>query len=183
VPRAEEGHQNSSLGLPPWGRTVGLGLFLYDHLGGCRTLPGTQTVALRAHPYGGPLQARLSSGFVYSDCWVDDARLVVLNARDAAAHGVEISTRTEMRSVRRKGDHWRILIENDSATTEAAAHILANAAGPWVAEILRRAGVPEHKADICLIKGSHLVFPRLYNSTQAYILQNDDRRIVFVLPL
>ena len=122
-----------------------LGLFLYDNLGGHRTLPGTQTVALRGDPYGGPLQAHLTSGFVYSDCWVDDARLVVLNARDAAAHGAQISTRTEMRSARRKGDHWRILIGNDSVTTEVAARILVNAAGPWVAEILRRAGVTAHK--------------------------------------
>jgi len=122
-----------------------LGLFLYDNLGGHRTLPGTQTVALRGDPYGGPLQAHLTSGFVYSDCWVDDARLVVLNARDAAAHGVEISTRTEMRSARRNGDHWSILIGNDSVTTEVAARILVNAAGPWVAEILRRAGVTAHK--------------------------------------
>jgi glycerol-3-phosphate dehydrogenase len=159
-----------------------LGLFLYDHLGGHRTLPGTQTVALRGHPYGGPLQARFTSGFVYSDCWVDDARLVVLNARDAAAHGVEISTRTEMCSAQRSGAHWRILTEKDGVTTEVAARILVNAAGPWVAEILRRAGVTEHKADIRLIKGSHIVVPRLYNGTQAYILQNDDRRIVFVLP-
>jgi glycerol-3-phosphate dehydrogenase len=159
-----------------------LGLFLYDHLGGHRTLPGTQTVALRGHSYGEPLQARFTSGFVYADCWVDDARLVVLNARDAAAHGVEISTRTEMCSARRSGAHWRILTEKDGVTTEVAARILVNAAGPWVAEILRRAGATEHKADIRLIKGSHIVVPRLYNGTQAYILQNDDRRIVFVLP-
>jgi glycerol-3-phosphate dehydrogenase len=159
-----------------------LGLFLYDHLGGHRTLPGTQTVALHGHPYGGPLQARFTSGFVYSDCWVDDARLVVLNARDTAAHGVEISTRTEMCSARRSGAHWRILTEKNGVTTEVAARILVNAAGPWVAEILRRAGVTKHKADIRLIKGSHIVVPRLYNGTQAYILQNDDRRIVFVLP-
>jgi len=159
-----------------------LGLFLYDHLGGRRTLPGTQTVALRAHPYGGPLQAHLTTGFVYSDCQVDDARLVVLNARDAAAHGAEISTRTEMRSARRNGAYWRILTEKEGVTTEAAARILVNAAGPWAGEVLRRAGLTEHKADLRLIKGSHIVVPRLYNGTQAYILQNDDRRIVFVLP-
>jgi glycerol-3-phosphate dehydrogenase len=168
-------------GLRPWA-LLRLGLFLYDHLGGCRTLPGTQTVALRAHPYGGPLQARLTSGFVYPDCWVDDARLVVLNARDAAAHGARISTRTEMRSARRMRAHWRILTEKDGVTTEAAARILVNAAGPWAGEVLHRAGLTERKADLRLIKGSHIVVPRLYNGTQAYILQNDDRRIVFVLP-
>jgi glycerol-3-phosphate dehydrogenase len=159
-----------------------LGLFLYDHLGGRRILPGTEKVSLRTHPYGGPLQAHLTMGFVYWDCRVDDARLVVLNARDAAAHGAQISIRTEMRSARRMRAHWRILTEKDGVTTEAAARILVNAAGPWVAEILRRAGVTEHKADLRLIKGSHIVVPRLYNDTQAYILQNDDRRIIFVLP-
>ena len=159
-----------------------LGLLLYDHLGGRRTLPGTERVSLRVHPYGGPLQEHLTTGFVYSDCCVDDARLVVLNARDAAARGAQITTRTEMRSARRIGDRWRVLIEKDSATTELAARILVNAAGPWADEILRRAGIAEHGADLRLIKGSHIVVPRLYNGTQAYILQNDDRRIVFVLP-
>jgi glycerol-3-phosphate dehydrogenase len=159
-----------------------LGLFLYDHLSGRRTLPGTETVSLRAHPYGGPLRKHLTTGFVYSDCWVDDARLVVVNARDAAARGAEIATRTEMRSARRIGDHWRVLTEKDGMTTEAAARILVNAAGPWVSEILRRAGITEHKGDLRLIKGSHIVVPRLHDGRQAYILQNDDHRIVFVLP-
>jgi glycerol-3-phosphate dehydrogenase len=159
-----------------------LGLLLYDHLGGRRTLPGTEKVSLQGHPYGEPLQSPLTTGFVYADCYVDDARLVVLNARDAAAHGAQISTRTEMRSARRMGDHWRVVIERDSVTTEVAARILINAAGPWVSEILRRAGITELKADLRLIKGSHIVVPRLYHGTQAYILQNDDRRIVFVLP-
>jgi glycerol-3-phosphate dehydrogenase len=161
---------------------IRFGLFLYDHLGSRRTLPGTQTVALRAHHYGAPLQAHLATGFVYSDCQVDDARLVVLNARDAAAHGAQISTRTEMRSARRSGDHWRILIEKNGMTTEVAARILVSAAGPWANEILRRAGITEHKGDLRLIKGSHIVVPRLHDGRQAYILQNDDHRIVFVLP-
>ena len=159
-----------------------LGLFLYDHLSGRRTLPGTETVSLRAHPYGAPLRKHLTTGFVYSDCWVDDARLVVVNARDAAARGAEIATRTEMRSARRIGDHWRVLTEKDGVTTEAEARILVNAAGPWVSEILRRAGITEHKGDLRLIKGSHIVVPRLHDGRQAYILQNDDHRIVFVLP-
>jgi glycerol-3-phosphate dehydrogenase len=159
-----------------------LGLFLYDHLGGRRTLPGTEAVSLRAHPYGGPLQAHVTTGFVYSDCRVDDARLVVVNARDAAAHGAEIATRTEMRSAQRVGDHWRVLSEKDGVAIETAARILVNAAGPWAVDTLRRAGVTEHKADLRLIKGSHIVVPRMHDGRQAYILQNDDRRIVFVLP-
>jgi len=159
-----------------------LGLFIYDHLGGHRTLPGTKTVRLRTHPFGGPLQACLTTGFVYSDCWVEDARLVVLNARDAATHGAQITTRTEMRSAHRMSNHWRVIVERDGVTTEVAARILVNAAGPWVGEILRRAGITAHRPNLRLIKGSHIVVPRLYHGTQAYILQNDDQRIVFVLP-
>jgi glycerol-3-phosphate dehydrogenase len=158
------------------------GLFLYDHLGGRRILPSSDRVSLQGHPYGEPLQARLTTGFVYSDCCVDDARLVVLNARDAAAHGAKISTRTEMRSARRMSDHWRVVIEKDNVATEVAARILINAAGSWVSKILRRAGITENKAHLRLIKGSHIVVPRLYDGTQAYLLQNDDGRIVFVLP-
>ncbi|HJU15214.1 MAG TPA: glycerol-3-phosphate dehydrogenase [Stellaceae bacterium] len=159
-----------------------LGLFLYDHIGGRRTLPGSETVALRVHPYGDPLQARLSTGFAYSDCRVDDARLVVLNARDGAARGARIMTRTEMRRARRRGDHWRITIERDGRTEEVAARILVNAAGPWAGDVLRRAGVARPRAALRLIKGGHIVVPRLYDGAQAYILQNDDGRVVFVLP-
>jgi glycerol-3-phosphate dehydrogenase len=159
-----------------------LGLFLYDHLGGRRTLPGSETISLRAHPYGRPLQARLDTAFVYSDCRVEDARLVVLNARDAAAHGARISTHTELRSARRAGNRWHALVEQDGVTREIAARILVNAAGPWTAEVLRRAGIAKPKSDLRLIKGSHIVVPRLYDGAQAYVLQNDDRRVVFVLP-
>jgi len=158
------------------------GLFLYDHLGGRRTLPGTESVSLRVHPYGRPLQARLTTGFAYSDCWVQDARLVVLNARDAAARGARISTRTEMRSAQRVGDRWRVLVERNGAVKEIEARIVVNAAGPWVVDVLQRTGSPHPKADLRLVKGSHIVVPRLYNGAQAYILQNDDRRVIFVLP-
>jgi glycerol-3-phosphate dehydrogenase len=132
------------------------GLFLYDHLGSRRTLPGTQTVVLREHHYGAPLQVHLTTGFVYSDCQVDDARLVVLNARDAAAHGARISTRTEMRSARRSGDHWRILIEKNGMTTEVATRILVNAAGPWASEILTRCPLSDWAARLptCRMSGA-----------------------------
>ena len=159
-----------------------LGLFIYDHLGGRRTLPGTETIRLRDHPYGLPLQARLTTGFVYSDCWVQDARLVVLNARDAAAHGARITTRTEMRSAQRVDNSWRVMVEQNGEAKEIIARILVNAAGPWVVDILHRAGIAHPKAEIRLIKGSHIVVPRLYDGAQAYILQNDDRRVIFVLP-
>src|SRR6185312_742602 len=158
------------------------GLFLYDHLGGHRTLPGTETVALRAHPYGRPLQDRLTTGFVYSDCAVQDARLVVLNARDAAAHGAQISTRTEARIARRGEDYWRVTLDCGGAREEVAAHVLVNAAGPWVVDTLYRSGIAHPSNNLRLVKGSHIVVPRLYDGAQAYILQNDDRRVIFVIP-
>jgi glycerol-3-phosphate dehydrogenase len=159
-----------------------LGLFLYDHLGGRRVLPGSESISLHAHPYGRPLRSHLTAAFVYSDCRVEDARLVVLNARDAAAHGARISTRTEMRAARRVGSRWRVVVEQDGATDEIAARILVNAAGPWALDMLRRAGIAQPGAGLRLVKGSHIVVPRLYDGAHAYILQNDDRRAVFVLP-
>jgi glycerol-3-phosphate dehydrogenase len=159
-----------------------IGLFLYDHLGGRRILPGTETIKFAGHPYGTPLRPHLTTGFAYSDCWVDDARLVVLNARDAAARGARISVRTEMRSARRHADHWRVTIEHGGRQEEIAARVLVNAAGPWTVDVLRRAGLPDQGAHLRLIKGSHIVVPRLYDGPQAYILQNDDRRVIFVIP-
>src|SRR5690606_15260286 len=112
------------------------GLFLYDHLGGRRTLPGTETVRLRHHCYGRPLQRRLATGFVYSDCWVQDARLVVLNARDAARRGAQVLTRTEVLEARREGGLWRARLRQGGKVREVAARALVNAAGPWVLEAL-----------------------------------------------
>ena len=160
-----------------------LGLFLYDHLGGRRVLPGTETVQLSRHPYGVPLQGRLRTGFVYSDCWVDDARLVVLNARDAAARGAIISRATEMKSARRSDDHWVVrLVGADGEAEEVAVRVLVNAAGPWAADVLQRAGIRHASSALRLVKGSHIVVRRLYDGSQAYILQNDDRRVIFVIP-
>jgi glycerol-3-phosphate dehydrogenase len=164
---------------PRW--MIRTGLFLYDHLGGRRTLPGTEAVKLRRHPYGAPLQERVADGFVYSDCWVQDARLVVLNARDAAQRGARILTRTEVLDARREGGLWQARLREDGVVREVAARVLVNAAGPWVVEALRRARV-ESRAAVRLVKGSHIVVPRLYEGEQAYILQNDDRRVVFVIP-
>jgi glycerol-3-phosphate dehydrogenase len=165
---------------PRW--LVRAGLFLYDHLGPRHTLPGTRTVRLHADPLGAPLQERARDGFVYSDCWVQDARLVALLARDAAAHGAAILTRTRAVSARRERGAWRVAVERpDGSSAEVAARILVNAAGPWVPEMLRAAGLRSSAAER-LVKGSHIVVPRLHDGEQAYILQNDDRRIVFVLP-
>ncbi len=166
---------------PRW--MIRAGLFLYDHIGGRRELPGTETVDCARHPYGEPLRAGLRTAFVYSDCWVDDARLVVLNARDAAKRGATILTRTEFLGARRAEGRWRARLRAaDGRAHEVAARILVNAAGPWVNEVLHRCGTSRTKAELRLVKGSHIVVPRLYEGRQAYLLQNDDRRVVFVLP-
>ena len=158
------------------------GLFLYDRLGGARSLPGSTSVDLRAGPLAAPLRDTVRDGFVYSDCVVDDARLVVANARDAARHGAEILTRAALVSARRDGAVWRaILRAEDGAEREVAARILVNVAGPWTLDVLRRAGLTT-RARLRLDKGSHIVVPRLYAHDHAYLLQNDDRRVVFAIP-
>ena len=166
---------------PAW--MIRLGLFLYDHLGGRERLPGSYGIDTRAHPFGAPLSSTISRAFVYSDCWVDDARMVVLNVRDAADRGAEIRTRTRCVETRRQDGLWLArLVEEDGTATEVQARAVVNAAGPWVNEVLGqvvRANSPKH---VRLIKGSHIVVPRLHQGEQAYILQNEDRRIVFVLP-
>jgi glycerol-3-phosphate dehydrogenase len=167
---------------PRW--LVRLGLFLYDHLGGRRTLPGTESIRLREHRYGAPLKASLVNGFAYADCSVDDARLVVLNARAAAALGAAIETRSRVVRARRAGDGWIATLHDleTDAEREVRARALINAAGPWVADMLARTeGVAAHR-QLRLVKGSHIVVERLHDGDQAYILQNADRRIVFVIP-
>ena len=166
---------------PAW--MIRTGLFLYDHLGGRERLPGSYGIDCRTHPFGKPLASDIRSAFVYSDCWVDDARLVVLNARDAADRGGDVRTRTRCVEARRENGAWRVRLADEAgATTEVGARALVNAAGPWVNEVLGQvvhANSPKH---LRLIKGSHIVVPRIHDGNQAYILQNEDRRIVFVLP-
>jgi len=167
---------------PAW--LVRLGLLLYDHLGGRKLLPGSRGLDLRRDPAGKPLKPSLTKGFSYSDCRVDDARLVALNALDAKERGAEILTRTRCISARREGPSWTAVIEN-LATGErrtVRARCLVNAAGPWVASFVEHAlGLP-HRQRLRLVKGSHIVVPRLFEGEQAYILQNSDRRIVFAIP-
>lgn len=167
---------------PAW--MLRLGLFLYDHLARLRTLPGSKGVNLRESPMGAPLQDRLTKGFVYSDCWVEDSRLVVLNAIDAAAHGATVRSRTAVTSARRDGDAWAATL-HDVATggdETVRAKIVVNAAGPWVSETLGRTLGINSKAAVRLIKGSHIVTRKLYEGDQAYILQNPDKRIIFAIP-
>ena len=164
---------------PAW--MVRLGLFLYDHIGGGRSLPGTETVSLDA-ACGEGLSDRGGKAFVYSDCWVDDSRLVVLNARDAADRGATILTRTRFLSATRDADGWRATVEAGGETREIRARILVNAAGPWVADVLGRIPSNRQRPGVRLVKGSHIVVPRLYPGDHAFMLQNPDRRIVFAIP-
>jgi glycerol-3-phosphate dehydrogenase len=165
---------------PRW--MVRAGLYLYDRLGGARTLPGTEALDLRGEPLGRPLHDAVHRGFSYSDCRTDDARLTILSARDAATHGAEIRTRTALVSARREAGIWHaVLCGADGAAREVRARVLVNAAGPWVLEVLALAGLST-RTRLRLVKGSHIVVPRLYEGDHAYLLQNDDRRIVFVLP-
>jgi glycerol-3-phosphate dehydrogenase len=165
-------------GLRPWW-LIRLGLFLYDHLGGREILPGTRSLDLRADPAGTPLRPAFTRGFEYSDCWVDDARLVVLNARDAAARGADIRTRTRCVSARHTDGVWHMTLEGG---VTAEARVLVNAGGPYVTRVLRDVvGVAEPRR-VRLVKGSHIVVPRLYADDRSYIFQNADGRVCFAIP-
>ena len=165
-------HENA---VRPWW-LVRLGLLLYDTIGGRITLPRSRSLRKTDTAYLKPLQ-RPGRGFVYSDAWVDDARLVVLNAIDAAKHGAEIVTRTAFVSARRDNEAWTAQL-SDGRTVEARD--LVNAAGPWVAEALALTGA-NARSGVRLIKGSHIVVPRLFDHDQAYVLQQPDKRIVFAI--
>jgi glycerol-3-phosphate dehydrogenase len=169
-------------GLRPWW-LIRLGLFIYDHLGGRRILPGTRTLDLTNDPAGAPLKPSYRRGFEYSDCWADDARLVVLNARDAAARGADIRTRTRCLAARREGGLWQVRLRDTAGTeTIIQARALVNAAGPWVSDVL--SGVIGQRAPtrIRMVKGSHIVVPRLFRHDRCYTFQNADGRICFAIP-
>jgi glycerol-3-phosphate dehydrogenase len=170
-------------GLRPW-PLLRLGLFLYDHLGGRRILPPTRALDLRRDPAGEPLRPEYRRAFEYSDCWVEDARLVVLNARDAADRGATVLTRTRCVSARREGGLWRAVLrdEETGAQREVAARALVNAAGPWAAEVLGGVAGLNTPARVRLVKGSHIVTRRLYGHDRCYIFQNADGRICFAIP-
>ncbi len=166
---------------PAW--MVRVGLFLYDHLAHRDVLPGSSSVDLRTHPAGTPLKPEFVRGFVYSDGWVDDARLVVLNAVDAAARGATVLTRWACTSAWRDAGHWRVDLRStigDELSVKARA--LVNATGPWAAQFLsEQLRAPRHKS-LRLVKGSHIVVPQLFEHDHAYIFQNPDKRIIFAIP-
>ncbi len=167
---------------PAW--LLRAGLFLYDHLGGRRLLPATRTVRLRRDPVGAPLKPRFTLGFEYSDCWVEDSRMVVLNARDAANRGATVATRTRCVSAARVDGLWTLSLA-DAATgrdRQVRARTLVNAAGPWVQQVLTAVLRANNPATVRLVQGSHVVVPKLYDHDRCYIFQNADGRIVFAIP-
>ena len=169
-------------GRPAW--MIRAGLFLYDHLARRRSLPGSAAVRLDGRGLGNGLKPAITRGFAYSDCWVEDARLVVLNALDAARRGATIRTRTAVEALRREDSGW-VATLHDRRTgrrEEVRARLLVNAAGARVGELLRLSGCRNNCRDPRLVKGSHIVVPRLFEGAHAYIFQNPDGRIVFALP-
>lgn len=166
---------------PAW--MLRLGLFLYDHIGGRKLLPATRTLDLRTDVSGKPLKPLFSKAFEYSDGWVNDARLVALNARDAADRGATIRTRTRVVGARRAGDGWIVTLEDlrGRRTEEVRARLLVNAAGPWVDHVL--AEVIGHNAhNVRLVQGSHIVVRKKFDDPRAYFFQNKDGRIIFAIP-
>jgi glycerol-3-phosphate dehydrogenase len=159
-----------------------LGLFLYDHIGGRRQLPGTSALDLTRDVAGAALKPIYRHAFEYSDCRVDDARLVVLNARDAAERGAVIRPRTRVTNASRRDDHWDIDVEGKDGRETIEARVLVNAAGPWVGEVASTVIRANTAAPVRLVQGSHILVPRLFAHEKCYIFQNPDGRIVFALP-
>ena len=167
---------------PAW--LLRLGLFLYDHLGGRKRLWPTRTLDLATDAAGKPLKAGYGKAFEYSDCRVDDSRLVVLNARDAADRGATVRTRTRAVAARREGGLWHVTLEDrlHGGTETVTTRALVNAAGPWVESFLTGAAQTTPPARVRLVQGSHIVVRKLYDHDRAYIFQNADNRIIFAIP-
>lgn len=167
---------------PRW--LIRLGLFLYDNLGGRKRIPGARGLDLRRDPVGAPLRAGFPKGFEYWDVWVDDARLVLLNALDAHRRGAEVLTRTAVASARREGDLWRATLrdERTGAMREVAARAIFNAAGPWVETVLGGVAGVNAERRVRLVKGSHIILKRWWEGDHGYVLQSADKRLIFVNP-
>ncbi|WBU54564.1 glycerol-3-phosphate dehydrogenase [Paracoccus sp. SCSIO 75233] len=166
---------------PAW--LIRLGLFIYDHLGGRQILPKTRKLDLSTDPAGAPLKSGARLAYEYSDCWVQDARLVVLNARDAAARGADIRTRTRVESAIRDGDLWRIETVTAAGQREThSARALVNAAGPWVGQVIEAITSLDSTERVRLVRGSHIVVPRIAGHDRCYFFQGPDGRIIFAIP-
>ena len=165
---------------PAW--LIRLGLFLYDTMGGRRILPATRTLDLADDPAGRPLKPEFRKAWEYSDCWVEDSRLVVLNARDAEARGARIMVRSRVVGATRAGDHWEVVTEGEGGRQTHRARALVNAAGPWVGDVIgevMRINTPER---VRLVRGSHIVTRKLYDHDRCYFFQGQDGRIIFAIP-
>ena len=163
---------------PAW--LLRTGLFIYDHLGGRKMLPGTERVELDEPPHAGLLKSEFEFGFEYSDCWVEDSRLVVLACVDARERGAAIRVRTSVTSVEPDGNAFRADLSDGTAVR---ARAVVNAAGPWVEEVLSRTGIPRRDtSELRLVKGSHIVTEKLFEGDHCYIFQNGDGRIIFAIP-
>ncbi len=167
---------------PKW--LIRLGLFIYDYIGGRKILPPTRRLDLRTHETGQVLNPKFTNGFEYSDCWVQDARLVALNARDAAERGATILTRTRVIGADRKSDYWDVTVEDvrTKTTRKIETKTLINAAGPWVSDVIAGQLGIKSPEKTRLVRGSHIVTPRLFAHDQPYIFQGGDNRIVFAIP-
>jgi glycerol-3-phosphate dehydrogenase len=166
---------------PAW--MVRAGLFLYDHLGGRKLLPPSRKIDLRTAPEGRSIKKDFPIAFEYSDCWVDDARLVVLNALDAQTRGATVLTRTAATSARREGNLWTVEMRSkEGVTSTVRARALVNSAGPWVEDVIGRVAGRNSSYKVRLVKGSHIVVPKFWEGPQAYLFQNDDKRVIFVNP-
>lgn len=165
---------------PAW--LLRLGLAIYDNLGGRKILPATRTLDLRRSPVGAPLLPDYTKGFEYSDCWVDDARLVALNARDAAARGAEIRTRTRFEHATPDRDGWSIALTGEDGASEVRARAVVNAGGPWVGQVIGDGFGGASAARVRLVRGSHIVTRRVFEHDRAYIFQQSDGRVVFAIP-
>lgn len=175
---------NNKAVRPAW--LVRLGLFLYDHIGGRKILPATQTLKLHNTPeLGDPIKDNFTVAFEYSDCWVDDARLVVLNALDAAKRGADIRVQTRCTAAKRENNCWQIQLENTKTKQSETiqARILVNATGPWIDHVLHEVNaLASAQHNVRLVRGSHIIVPKLYAHDKAYFFQNTDGRIMFSIP-
>lgn len=165
---------------PAW--LIRLGLFLYDHLGGRKILPATSTVSLKSTPEGAPLHERFEKAYEYSDCWVEDSRLVVLNARDAEARGATILTRSKVVSAEARDGQWVVTVDRDGETKTIRAKMLVNAAGPWVGDVIHGKLRLNIRENVRLVRGSHIVTRKLYDHDKCYFFQGTDGRIIFAIP-
>lgn len=166
---------------PSW--LIRLGLFLYDHLGGRKILPATRTLTRKNSSVFAPLKSTYAKGFEYSDCWVEDARLVALNAIDAKERGANIMTRTECVSLTPVGGNWKATLRvDDRADMTVNAKVVINAAGPWVDQIISQAGSRSNAPSVRLVKGSHIIVPKMFDDERCFIFQAGDGRIIFAIP-